>query len=304
MSRLPQFLFCLALTAVISVSAQKSPPPKGRISSASSAVVPPAPQSKSPVNYFRRLLAMSPAERINSLTNRSPETRARILDKVSEYEALGPDERELRLRATELRWYLLPLLRLPPEKREAQLAQVPKDLRELVQARLEQWKILPPTLQEEFLANDRTLHYFALLPSAHPPAATSRQQKIAEQFNQFFELTAEEKEQTLNTLSEAERAQMQKTLQSFEKLPAQQRFLCVHNYAKFASMSAAEQAEFLKNAESWSKMSPQERQTWRDLVENVPLWPPLPPGLDPRNVNVSPAAEPPVPAPSVATNSN
>jgi len=54
---------------------------------------------------------MSPAERNHSLTNRTPEARARILAKVREYQVLGPDERELRLRATELRWYLTPLLR-------------------------------------------------------------------------------------------------------------------------------------------------------------------------------------------------
>ena len=42
---------------------------------------------------------------------------------------------------------------------------------------------------------------------------------------------------------------------------------------------APEQAEFLKNAERWSQMSPAERQAWRDLVANVPQWPPLPIGF-------------------------
>ena len=69
------------------------------------------PRMQSPVDFFRQLLAMTPAERVASLTNRPPEARARILAKVREYQALGPDERELRLRATELRWYLTPLLR-------------------------------------------------------------------------------------------------------------------------------------------------------------------------------------------------
>ena len=42
---------------------------------------------------------------------------------------------------------------------------------------------------------------------------------ISAQFNQFFELTPDEKQETLNTLSDAERAQMEKTLQSFSALP-------------------------------------------------------------------------------------
>ena len=83
---------------------------------------------------------------------------------------------------------------------------------------------------------------------------------------------------------------MDKTLQTFEQMPVQQRILCVRNYAKFAGMTAGERAEFLKNAESWSKMSPAERQTWRDLVDHVPLWPPLPPSLPPMPQHIVPRA--------------
>src|SRR5438094_235453 len=74
-------------------------------------VPPPMPSPHSPVDSFRQLLAMPPRDREHYLSDKPPEIRARLLDKVKEYQALGPDERELRLRATELRWYLLPLLR-------------------------------------------------------------------------------------------------------------------------------------------------------------------------------------------------
>jgi hypothetical protein len=177
---------------------------------------------------------------------------------------------------------------------------VPEDLRGLVQSRLTQWDVLPPPLQQEFLANDQALHYFARVETTNPPAATAQQQKIAAQFNQFFELTPAEKKHALNTLSAAERAQMGKTLQTFAQLPPQQRIRCIRNYAKFAGMSAAERAEFLKNAEQWSRMSPQERQTWRDLVAQVPVWPPLPPPTVP--ANLIPHATPRILRPNVATN--
>ena len=78
---------------------------------------------------------------------------------------------------------------------------------------------------------------------------------------------------------EAERRQMEKTLESFEKMPAAQRAECISAFAKFASMNAPQRAEFLKNAARWSEMSPAERQTWRDLVVNVPQWPPMPIGF-------------------------
>jgi hypothetical protein len=256
------------------------------------------PQAASPVNLFRQLLAMSPSERMASLTNRPPEIRDRILDKVREYQRLSPDDRELRLRATELRWWLTPLLRTTPADRAHRLAQVPEDMRQLVKSRLTQWDLLPPPLQQEFLANDRALHYFAHVETTN--AATARTGKISEQFSQFFELTPAEKTQTLSTLSEAERTQMDKTLHSFEKLPPQKRLQCVRNYAKFAGMSASERSEFLKNAERWSQMSPQERQSWRDLVAHVPQWPPMPAALVPHSL--MPPSPPKISRPSMATN--
>jgi hypothetical protein len=123
---------------------------------------------------------------------------------------------------------------------------------------------------------------------------------MTEQFNQFFELTPAEKQQTLGTLSDAERAQMEKTLKTFDQLPPQKRAQCVRNYTKFAGMSAAERAEFLKNAESWSKLSPKERQAWRDLVTRIPEWPPLPPPVVPPNL--IPHTPPIIHRTSMATN--
>jgi hypothetical protein len=211
--------------------------------------------------------------------------------------ALNPNDRELRLRATELRWYLMPLLRESPTHRAARLAQVPADIRDVVENRLEEWNILPPSLREEFLENERILRDFTHLDVSNNPSENSwrepsdadrahwnalsepERRQIAAGFKQFFDLTPDEKQSALNTLSEAERRQMEKTLQAFEKMPAAQRAECISAFAKFASMNASEQAEFLKNAARWSEMSPAERQTWRDLVVNVPQWPPLPIGI-------------------------
>jgi hypothetical protein len=71
---------------------------------------------------------------------------------------------------------------------------------------------------------------------------------------------------------------MEKTLETFGKLPPGQRLQCIRAFTEFAGMSAQEKQDFLKNAQRWSQMSPKERQTWRDLVTHVPEWPPLPSG--------------------------
>jgi hypothetical protein len=276
MSQFRQSVGVLCLVAglgFISAQAQPAPVAAAKTVLAATNLVPPLPLRQSPVTFFRQLLLMSPAERIHSLTNRPPEARERIMAKVREYMVLPPDERELRLRATELRWFLTPLLRSPSNDREAQLAGLPPELRDLARSRLTQWDLLAPPLQREFLTNDQTLHYFAQpfaasTNSAAPPTAG--------RLEQFLAFTPLEKQRILGTLSEPERARMAKTLDTFQQLPPQQRRLCLRNYAKFAGLSPAERADFLKNAESWSKMSPQERQAWRDLVANVQLWPPMP----------------------------
>ena len=86
------------------------------------------------------------------------------------------------MRATELRWYLMPLLRESPTNRAARLAQMPADMRELVQDRLDEWSILPPTLQQEFLENEHILRYFAQVDvSSNPAENAGRAPSEAEQ---------------------------------------------------------------------------------------------------------------------------
>jgi hypothetical protein len=218
----------------------------------------------SPVVYFRRLLAMSPQQLQSTLAKKSPAVRARILAKVNEYAALDPSERELRLCATDLRWYFTSLLHSPSDQRNSELASVPDDIRDLVQSRLTQWEMLPPPLQQEFLDNEHILGYFSGMGAVNSGAAATKpssaeqsrwdalsdgeHQAMISQFNQFFELSVEEKQMALGELTDAERRQMDRTLQTFNSLPPQERRECLNAFGKFAGMSRADRAEFLKNA--------------------------------------------------------
>ena len=112
-------------------------------------------------------------------------------------------------------------------------------------------------------------------------SSPDERQRMRDQFNHFFELTPAEKEKTLSTLSEAEREQMKKTLQSFQQLPKATRELCLQSFGKFTRMTAHEQQQFLKSAERWGKMSPGERDAWQRLVRYLAQMPPMPPGVDP-----------------------
>jgi hypothetical protein len=285
------------------------------------------PTLRSPVDAFRELLAMPPAERRQSLSNRPVEVQKQILVKLREYQSLKPEEQELRLRATELQWYLLPLMSMPPAARESRLSLIPEEQRKLVKDRLNRWDGLPASVREEMLNNEMTARYFAQINStgrtnvpvtpglsperrAKLEAGIDRWRGLSEEqrektlagFNAFFELTPQEKQRALSTVSEAEQKQMEKTLQTYEKLSPAQRLQCIRSFEKFAGMSLADRQAFLKNAERWKLMSPTERAAWRKLVTYAPLLPPMP---------VRPAQRPPMPltparaaSESVATNNN
>ena len=272
--------------------------------------LPPLPMARSPISFFRELLAMNVAERKQALTNYPSGQRAQILAKVREYESLKPDERELRLRVTELRWCLRPLMAAPATNRPALLGMIPQPDRQLVEDRLREWDKLPPDVQKELLGLEPTLQYFAeiegrtdeqqqqIITNISPArramlekgiqqwSAMSEDQrcKTLARFDQFFQLTTGEKERALQTLSEPERQQIEKTLRTFGSLPPAQRAQCIRSFAKFTSLSLEERQEFLKNAERWKLMTPGERQAWRQLVSRLPpplprRPPPLPPAL-------------------------
>jgi len=278
-----------------------APPAAPTLAASADAALTNPPSPRSPVDTFRELLAMTAAERKQFLADRRPETQKQILAKVREYESLNPNQRELRLRITELYYYLWPLMNSPATNRPAQLALVPDRDRKEIQTRLLVWDRLPARKQQELLANAATLRYFTGLKTGPPPLPPfssaqqarlergirqwqdlpkDQQRKITSRFERFFDLTPEERQKALNTLSEPERQQIDKTLYKFENLSPADRAQCLSNFAKFASLTLAQRWQFLRNAELWRLMPPAERQNWRDLVNDLPQQPPRPPGLE------------------------
>lgn len=297
----------LVLTLMVFISA--------RVIAQTNVGLPQLPPVKSPVDTFRELLNLSGAERVQRLTNYSAVARERLLEKLRDYQALNPDERELRLRATELRWWLLPMMRQPATSRVTSLSLMPAHLHQLIEERLQVWDLLPPLLQQELLDNEDVAQLFIRLQGLTPVQRESilkdlsperrrllekglerwtamsahERRQTCERFDRYFELSQREREKVLSTLTDSERQQMEETLRSFEQLSREKRIVCVRSFAKFASMGIAERQQFLKNAERWEKMSLAERQAWRDLVSRVPDFPPLPPGFGETPPPVPPA---------------
>lgn len=265
------------------------------------------PPPASPIAYFRQLLVMSETERTEELAHRPDSQRAGLQAKIKEYTAMSATERELRLRATELRYYLLPMMKMSEAEQEQHLPSVPDDIRELVSDRLTQWRLIPPPYRQQLVDKQATLQLFSRL---NPTSASTADELVDELqltqlsgleqdyerwralpegqrnqllrgFNHFFQLTAPEKQRTLRTLSPEERRALESTLAKYETLSPAQRFACVQGFQQFLLMPPDERAVFLKNADRWQAMSPEDREAWRTVVNQLSEIPPLPPGVEP-----------------------
>jgi Protein of unknown function (DUF3106) len=238
------------------------------------------------------------------------------------FDALTPAERRFRLRALEVRWELLSLMKRPPGQRAPLLQGLPKDDRPFAEFRLRQWDALPLGTQRAILENEITVRYFLRLQSNAPAdrrramanlppdlrrrlevnlarwreLPRDRRERMLDRFNQFFALTRAERERILSLLPEPQRRQTQNLLQNIEQLPASRRQQVIKSLRKFADMTPAERARFLQNATRWEAMSPQARQAWLSMMRGLP---PLPPGIHP-TPPLPPGLQPPLPPHSPA----
>ena len=259
----------------------------------------------SPVEYFRGLLGMSPGERERVLAGRSPADREILLAKLREYEALPRGIREARLCQTELHWELSSLMKLAPRDRTNRLQEVSPLYRPMVEALLRQWDKVPADLQKALLERQNFIGVYLRMQGA--PAAVrqeildklsperrahwaeemdrwqalpeKQQAELCAQFQRFCSRSGQEQKETVEALSDAERQEMEKALQAFDRLPPAQRAQCINSFGKFATMAPGERTQFLKNAARWDGMTSHERQLWRQLVHTLPPLPPLPPGF-------------------------
>ena len=259
--------------------------------------MPPLPVS--PVDTFRKILAMSEPEREKFLTTYKPENRQVVISKLAEYQSLSPQEREARLRALQVRVYVRQLIKLPSSNRVERLVHLPPGERQMVEGRLNEWDQLPADLQKEVLASEWAIRHIARSPDGAlhrftPPLPTAklvtkiegqladwrnipapRRSEILDQFQRFFEeVPAQDRAKIL-----AERPDMPKTLiEAINRLPSrEQRERYIANFQKFAALTPAERHKFMLNASQWQKMSPQEQESWRILAKKLTPPPPPPP---------------------------
>lgn len=263
---------------------------------------------KSPLDSFRKLLAMDAEQRMAELAKRSESSAKVLTRKLAEYDAMEPGLRELRLQATELGYYLYPMLTRPKPQREISLKHMPKKFAGLIRVRLEKWDQLPQDLKDGILQNQWMMHAvlrygpkFASTAFAEklPPSVSrkvekhiaawqsltpEKRQKLLRSFNSFFSLNSDEQERVIARLPEYQRAKVFATLGEIQRLPVTSREECMSALQRFIAMDAKQRMAFFHNAEQWRKLSELEKKSWRTVVREFAKpapseMPPLPPGM-------------------------
>jgi len=278
---------------------------------ASDQMLPPIPES--PIAQFRLWLNLSESDRSQALSDKPESMRTILLAKLAEYDTMDPTRRDMRLRATELQYYLRPLLRLSATERAASLKHVPSEFRPLINDRLSQWDLIDAETREELTRNGWAIRYFvrletsteaeqAALRSELPPGRraqfetelarwkslpANQRHEITRAFHRFFELPTEKQQRALDNLPESERRQIEATLRAFGQLAPAQRQVCLDSFRKFTGFTPSERADFLRNADRWKEMSPEDRATWRRLVTQLPPLPQAPLPIPPSPVGAT-----------------
>ena len=286
-------LMLIACLGIKTSAAETAPVPE---------MLPPVPPS--PIEDFRRWLQMPEGEREKALADYSPNKQEVLRRKLKAYAAMPREQRDSRLRALELRWYLQPLMSRPAALRGNYLDLIPARLHEAITGRLEHWDSLSEETRREILADEHKRElatgYFAQVrrsstnlppaPRLMPPhpadldkhlnhwgnASAAGRERMTGHLATFFGMSLDEQQRALARLSASERQEMQKTLEAFGRLSPQDRQECLESFQRLATMTPQERASFLRNAARWLQLSPDERAAWREMVVKLPPMPPEP----------------------------
>jgi len=262
---------------------------------------------QSPIVFFRGLLEKSPSERASALADRNDFQRRFILRKIAEYEAMDPGEAELRLKTTELRWYLKKLVRLEGRQRQAWLAGLEDSSRELLAARLNAWDTLSPAIQKGILEHEQTMEWVRKMDLATPEERTrmlaaqdpaervemevrlkewrkfsdSERERITALFMEFFELSEKERARILVRLSGDELKSVVPVISRLEVMDESELRQYVAHFNQMAAMAPLSRYAYLNHARQWKILNRQQQSNWKGLVVELPPLPPSPPGMLP-----------------------
>ncbi len=224
---------------------------------------------------------------------------------------MSKEDREAALQGLRVWYYLREMVKYPAEIRSIALTMIPGADRELVEIRLKRWDKLPPDLQTEVMEHERMFRYVLQLDGlnraqqealAHDLPESlrekwddrlekwhhltlERRQQIYGQFQKMFNLSPRERNKVLETLSEQDRTQAERSLlifQALEKLPLAEQKACIDAFLSFIESppNSNQRNQRLEELSRWRAYPADVKASWNSVFKFVPplpgQQPPLP----------------------------
>ncbi|MCF7669268.1 MAG: hypothetical protein K9N48_05785 [Verrucomicrobia bacterium] len=257
-----------------------------------------------PVDQFRKLLELQEQQRNQTLQSFPAQQRNILCEKLGEYDSMPEPQRRLRLRTAELGWFMKTLIQTDKPERADKLSALPELYQEWFEYKLNYWDEISPDKQNIILASDKMFGFFLHspqpppMPSSNkpppmPPEKTEKnellaalnkwralpsdkQERIYQQFQNFLQLTEQDKQKAIRELNRNQRTKMEKHLRTLNNMsPANQRNF-LESFRKLTNLEDIELQRFLQGARKWHSMTLPEKLTFKHLANTIP---PLPPGL-------------------------
>nr|MBI1231025.1 hypothetical protein [Cytophagales bacterium] len=234
--------------------------------------------SNSPIEHFRFILNLSSEDLEKYIVRQKPHVQAILRKKVEEYASLSIAEKDFRLRATELHYYLDSLLEHNSTVSLASLPPLPESLREEIMRAVHFWNNLSNAQRDLLFTKKATISYLVSLSSENaPPMPVNRPAMSSEWANlyHFLQLPYEKQKDFLGSHKLNKAPKMQKVLEAFSKMSMDEKERSANALVCFLSFPRDLQDRVSDGLTHWNSLDPSERTVWREIAGRSPTIVPM-----------------------------
>jgi hypothetical protein len=234
--------------------------------------------SNSPIEHFRIVLNLSSEDLEKYILRQKPHVQPILRKKIEEYASLSRAEKDFRLRATELHYYLDSLLEHNSTVSLDSLPPLPESLKEEIMRAVHFWNNLSNAQRDLLFTKKATISYLVSLSRENvPPLPVNRPAISPEWANMyhFLQLPYEKQKEFLGSDKLNQAPKMGKVLEAFSKLSVDEKERCANALVCFLSFPRDLQDRVADGLTYWNSLDPSERTVWREIAGRSPAILPM-----------------------------
>lgn len=238
---------------------------------------------QSPVSHFRTILLKEKSERESFVIRQTPPVQSVLRRKIKEYEAMPATEREFRLTATELHYYLDPIFVDNRPVSTQSISGIPPHLKVYANRAVGFWNQLETAHRDLLLSKKEAVSYLVGI-SYRSKTLESLTPKPSKEWNglyHFLLLSEENQEKFCRYHGLQISPEMNELLGYLNKLDMEKRKRCAHAFVCYLSFPSDLKNRFQSGVNDWAAKKPYERSIWREIAGKYPKINPVPfpPGM-------------------------